>query len=244
MRFTFLSFRNAVNTKDHLVLDQRRQTISSCGLKYRLQDKSWQVVELLIAEAPRTVSREQLIEKVWNGNWRTGEKGLNQAIWSIRKALSDSSRLPKYIRTWPRLGYQWVGPADLFSGKAAANKSILRFVPPKVATAVILAISVTAAAYFSPGHDAEESPPGPGGTDNLALSTFLDSNNVVVDFEEGCRLIINPSGTKVFANPVISSDRHSVAFSIYENSECKTVMVQLDDLNKREEFDFCPVAAI
>ncbi len=115
---------------------------------------------------------------------------------------------------------------------------------PALAAALLLVISVTVIVHFSPSFESAESILKPGGTDNLAVATYIDSDNIIVDFEQGCRLIINPSGTKIFANPVISDDRHSVAFNIYENAHCKTVMVQLDDLEKQEEFDFCPIDRI
>ena len=40
--------------------------------------------------APNTyVSRETLIESIWGENFETGNKGLNQVIWQLRKAIEN-----------------------------------------------------------------------------------------------------------------------------------------------------------
>ncbi|MDG9669266.1 winged helix-turn-helix domain-containing protein [Hahella sp. CR1] len=74
--------------------------------EHQLSDKVCKVL-LALAENPgRTVSRETLIQKVWNENEYVGEQALNTAIWQLRKAFNDSSEAPEYIETIPKKGYR------------------------------------------------------------------------------------------------------------------------------------------
>ena len=57
----------------------------------------------------RVVSKQELLEELWDhGQYR--ERSLSQSILELRKALGDSASDPKYIRTIPNKGYQWICP--------------------------------------------------------------------------------------------------------------------------------------
>ncbi len=64
-----------------------------------------QVLQLLVAHAGNTVTREQLIKEVWRGNQYSGEKGLTDAIWQLRKILEQEPGSGSVIRTVPKVGY-------------------------------------------------------------------------------------------------------------------------------------------
>ncbi|WP_395338081.1 winged helix-turn-helix domain-containing protein [Ningiella sp. W23] len=53
-----------------------------------LQPKFLEVLERLVQAYPNVVSRQSLIERVWQGNNYVGEKALTNAIWHLRKALT------------------------------------------------------------------------------------------------------------------------------------------------------------
>ena len=93
-----------------LKIDAGRQSLIISGKSIVLQAKTWQVLSILVDRAPQIVTRAEIIDVVWRGRHVTGDKGLNQALWSIRAALGDNSRDPHYVRTVPRLGYQWIYP--------------------------------------------------------------------------------------------------------------------------------------
>ena len=94
---------------DHRVrIDRNRQQARYRGQVLELQPKAVQVLAMLHERAPKIVSRQELIEFIWGGNHLTGEKGLHQAMWSIRSALGDDSRDARFVRTIPRNGYQWI----------------------------------------------------------------------------------------------------------------------------------------
>ncbi|WP_196140803.1 winged helix-turn-helix domain-containing protein [Aliikangiella sp. G2MR2-5] len=63
---------------------------------------------LLFAEnSGHLVSRETLIEKVWNGRV-VSEDAINNCIKKIRKALGDNPKTPTQLETIPKKGYRLI----------------------------------------------------------------------------------------------------------------------------------------
>lgn len=68
------------------------------------------VFDLLLALIQRpglTVSRDHLIETVW-GRDEASHGTLSQAVSTLRRALRDDDRAPRFIETVPGLGYRWI----------------------------------------------------------------------------------------------------------------------------------------
>ena len=72
------------------------------GKNVRLEPRLMNVLCFLAVNAGQLVSREQLIEAVWN-NYGGADEGLNQAISFLRKLLDDPNK--KVIETIPTKGY-------------------------------------------------------------------------------------------------------------------------------------------
>jgi Tol biopolymer transport system component/DNA-binding winged helix-turn-helix (wHTH) protein len=86
------------------------------GLRLRLQDKPFQILELLLEQPGEIVSRETLQSRLWpSGTYVDFDKGLNTAIKKLRQALGDSAETPIYIETLPRRGYRFLVPVN-FNG--------------------------------------------------------------------------------------------------------------------------------
>jgi Tol biopolymer transport system component len=62
---------------------------------------------VLAERAPEVVSRDELIQEVWQGTFVSDEV-LTQSISELRKALGDDPRAPRFIATVPKRGYQLV----------------------------------------------------------------------------------------------------------------------------------------
>lgn len=63
---------------------------------------------LTLAERPGlTVSHGRLIETVWGAAERSNE-ALSHAVGTLRRALGDDARAPRFIETVPELGYRWI----------------------------------------------------------------------------------------------------------------------------------------
>lgn len=61
----------------------------------------------LAAEPGAVVSKEEILEAVWGGAF-VEEGVLAQAVHSLRKALGDDARRPRFIQTIPKRGYRLV----------------------------------------------------------------------------------------------------------------------------------------
>jgi TolB-like protein len=83
-------------------LDPDRGLLREDGSTVQLRAKSLDVLLFLAANAGRVVSKDELLESVWNG-MAISEDSLTQCIHDVRRALGDSTQ--ELIRTVPRRGY-------------------------------------------------------------------------------------------------------------------------------------------
>lgn len=91
-------------------LDTVRRTLTRRGIRLKIQQQPLRVLELLISRAPKLVSRDEIRHQVWGDNVHIdAEQSINFCIRHIRSVLCDDSANPRFIRTFPRAGYQFVG---------------------------------------------------------------------------------------------------------------------------------------
>ncbi|HEV2852153.1 MAG TPA: winged helix-turn-helix domain-containing protein [Thermoanaerobaculia bacterium] len=94
------------------VVRQAEGTLSLGDQSARLEPRVMDMLVYLAAHPERVVSKEELIEAVWGGSF-VEEGALSQAVHSLRKALGDDARQPRYIQTIPKRGYRLVAPVVL-----------------------------------------------------------------------------------------------------------------------------------
>jgi Tol biopolymer transport system component/DNA-binding winged helix-turn-helix (wHTH) protein len=70
-----------------------------------IQQKPMEVLQFLVQQYPKLVSREQLIDAVWAGNVYVGEKALTNAIWQLRHHLQQLAAV-EIISTVRKKGYR------------------------------------------------------------------------------------------------------------------------------------------
>jgi len=99
------------------------------GMRIRLEEKPFQILELLLEHAGHVVTRRALREKLWPDTVVAYEHGLNTAVNKLRDLLGDSARSPRFVETLPRLGYRFIAPV-IKSGKAAAAAKRMLLVLP------------------------------------------------------------------------------------------------------------------
>jgi TolB-like protein/DNA-binding winged helix-turn-helix (wHTH) protein/cytochrome c-type biogenesis protein CcmH/NrfG len=89
----------------------------------RLEPRVMDVLAYLAARPGKVVAKEELLEAVWGGAF-VEEGALSQAVHSLRKAVGDDARQPRYIQTIPKRGYRLVAPvvpeAEAETGAEAA----------------------------------------------------------------------------------------------------------------------------
>lgn len=100
------------------------------GMRIRMEEKPFRILEMLLEDAGRVVSRKTLRERLWPDTYVGYEHGLNTAVNKLRDLLGDRARSPRFVETLPRLGYRFIAPV-VESGKtvATAGKRLLLVLP-------------------------------------------------------------------------------------------------------------------
>lgn len=78
------------------------------GMRIRLEEKPFQILEMLLADAGQVVTRKALKDRLWPDTVVGYEHGLNTAVNKLRDLLGDSARSPRFVETLPRLGYRFI----------------------------------------------------------------------------------------------------------------------------------------
>jgi DNA-binding winged helix-turn-helix (wHTH) protein len=91
-------------------LDQERRQLLRSGRPVPLEPKAYELLSLLVERRPRALSRAQIRDVVWPGVF-ISESTLNQAVNSIRRALDDDARQPRFLRTARGFGYAFCDEA-------------------------------------------------------------------------------------------------------------------------------------
>ncbi|MGI9236106.1 MAG: winged helix-turn-helix domain-containing protein [Woeseiaceae bacterium] len=222
-----------------LKLDARRRMVTVDGRHAVLQERSWQVLALLLARSPEVVCRREIVDAVWSGNSRTGEKGLNQAMWAIRAALGDDPREPVFIRTVPRVGYQWIFanvPGDV--SKTTAASGLVR----AIAGIAAVAVAVATAAYMARSTSVSGAESASGSPEMVATKAYLVDRDIHVEFADGCLGILKNASHAEIGAPVLSSDGTEVAVTVREAGSCRLVTIGVAD-GERRDFENCPTIA-
>lgn len=74
----------------------------------RLTPTEWRILELLVRNAGRLVTRDELLTNIWGPN-HTGDSGyLRLYVGQLRKKLEAEPSAPRYLLTEPGLGYRLV----------------------------------------------------------------------------------------------------------------------------------------
>ena len=110
-------------------------------------------------DAGSVVTREQLIEDVWDMNWFGSTKTLDVHVSGLRRKLADDPADPRYLHTVPRRGLSLLGPSEIEPGARSAAGVSLRTTAPGafayVLLLVIVALEVPLALNISRRVDAE-----------------------------------------------------------------------------------------
>ena len=93
--------------------DFRTQELRKQGVRVKLPQQSFQILQMLLERPGELVTRDELRQALWPGDTFVDfDHGMNNSIKRIRDALGDSADTPHYIETLPRLGYRFIGSID------------------------------------------------------------------------------------------------------------------------------------
>jgi DNA-binding response OmpR family regulator len=72
-----------------------------------LTTKEFDLLWVLIREAGKVITREQLMREVWESKWWTSTKTLDMHISWLRRKLGDDAHNPRYITTVRGVGFRF-----------------------------------------------------------------------------------------------------------------------------------------
>ncbi len=99
------------------------------GMHLRMEEKPFQILEMLLERAGQVVTRKVLRERLWPDVYVGYEHGLNTAVNKLRDLLGDSARSPRFVETLPRLGYRFIAQVVTPGKSVAAAKKMLLVLP-------------------------------------------------------------------------------------------------------------------
>lgn len=139
------------------VLDVDRGTLTRDGAEVSLRPKAFAVLQHLVQNSGKLVSRHALIEAAW-GHPHVTDSSLSQCLRDIRAALDDQEQA--LVHTIPRRGYRFDLPED--SADSAANGAVghggeNRF--PRVLPIVLALVLLAGLTYLTLKENPGQEPP-------------------------------------------------------------------------------------
>lgn len=93
-------------------VDFQLRELRKRGLRIRVQEKPFRVLELLLERPGEIVPRAELRDRLWPDTFVGFERSLNTAVNSLRCALGDCAANPRFIETRARQGYRFIFPLE------------------------------------------------------------------------------------------------------------------------------------
>jgi len=125
MRYAFAGF----------TLDVSRRELARGDVTIPIEPKAFDLLHLLLSNAGTVVSRDQLVDVVWNGRI-VSEAAISARIAAARRAVGDDGKAQKVIRTVARRGLMLVADVSLNAGgadTAPVMESLHKATDPEIA---------------------------------------------------------------------------------------------------------------
>ena len=95
-----------------LELDRVERTVQRAGKRIELTSKEFGLLEYLLRNAGHRLTRNMIVEHVWNLSFDTGTNVVDVYINYLRKKI-DEGHTPKLIHTVRGVGYELRGPSEV-----------------------------------------------------------------------------------------------------------------------------------
>jgi DNA-binding winged helix-turn-helix (wHTH) protein len=96
---------------DQFCFDSDQKALLRGGVPVRLTPRAFRLLELLLRQRPKAVSKRDLLDYVWSGNI-VEEANLKTIVLEIRSALEERGGRPEVIRTVFGYGYAFAGEVE------------------------------------------------------------------------------------------------------------------------------------
>lgn len=91
---------------DEVLLDPARHLLSVCGRDVGLTKKEFALLHFLMANAGQTLTRRQIVDRIWGGERAEGTT-LDTHIRRLRQKIEDDCSRPERILTVRKVGYRY-----------------------------------------------------------------------------------------------------------------------------------------
>ncbi|MEZ5972912.1 MAG: winged helix-turn-helix domain-containing protein [Hyphomonadaceae bacterium] len=108
---------------DDFELDAQKVELRGNGAAIALEPQVFALLLLLVENQDRLVSRDEIIEKVWDSRI-VSDSALSSRIKALRAALGDDGKAQRYIRTLHGRGFRFVGEARLAQDLSPPSVSV------------------------------------------------------------------------------------------------------------------------
>ena len=90
-----------------LCLNVAEHSLSKGGKRIHMTPKTCTLLQVFIANRGKVLTRQFLMERVWETSYMGDTRTLDVHIHMLRKALGDGCRKPVYLHTVRGLGYRF-----------------------------------------------------------------------------------------------------------------------------------------
>jgi len=111
-------------------IDLQRHELRKYGMRLRLEEQLFQILEMLLLNAGQIVTRRRLQEKLWPATHVRFDHSLNTAINKLRDLLGDSAQSPRFVETVPKTGYRFIAPVQIPQAAASEPEKKMMAVLP------------------------------------------------------------------------------------------------------------------
>jgi len=210
---------------NNTVLDTEKYFISTDGIETSVEPQVFNLILYLIENKDRVVSRDELLDYVWQGRI-VSDTSINNSIKSARKALGDDGNKQQVIKTIHSRGYQFIAELTDTSSPAATQSNETRKYWPRSFSAVASSIILLAIFFFwykdQPAETVAEQTHVEQLTDSVAANAEPTSPQ---------RIAVLP-----FANSKPNPDTDYLGFALANQI--------ISDLNYLDNFSIRPAASI
>jgi two-component system, OmpR family, response regulator RegX3 len=100
-------------TVGELTVDFQARRATLAGEELELSRKEFDLLAELIRNAGRVVTRDDLMDRVWDENWFGSTKTLDTHVGWLRRKLGDDTSAPRYLYTVRGVGFRFSAPEEI-----------------------------------------------------------------------------------------------------------------------------------
>jgi DNA-binding response OmpR family regulator len=100
-------------TMRHISLDPVARRVYKDNSELQLSAREFELLSVLMKNAGRAMSREELIKQVWGEDWVGDQRTLDVHVRWLRLKIEEDPASPKFLQTVRGYGYRFAGEEEL-----------------------------------------------------------------------------------------------------------------------------------